>query len=214
MTKLDLDDIFRVPASDAIHPRLRHWKQRLAQPGVDAKLELYRPEAALGLVHTEIHLHFFENGKPLQLDSISWDDELNSGLVRLKVRAVDLHQEAERFAMGLRAALKQAERTYGDGYLNSVLVELVRESDLTRYQEVADVLQHVTSNRPYRQAEGARMYNECREMIADAIAARAQELTGPLGYSKDEAKQILVKALARYIDERFSVTNRRRMGLL
>jgi hypothetical protein len=38
-------------------------------------------------------------------------------------------------------------------------------------------------------------------------------LTEGLGYSPDEAKRILVAALAEYLDERFSVTPRRLAGL-
>ena len=51
-------------------------------------------------------------------------------------------------------------------------------------------------------------------MIADAISGRAHELKEKLGYPEEEAKPILVQALARYLDERFSVSNRRRLGLL
>jgi hypothetical protein len=47
-----------------------------------------------------------------------------------------------------------------------------------------------------------------------AISARAKELTERLRYSADEAKGILVAALAGYLDERFSVTSRRLAGLV
>jgi len=46
-----------------------------------------------------------------------------------------------------------------------------------------------------------------------AISARAKELTERLRHSADEAKTILVAALAGYLDERFSVTMRRLAGL-
>ena len=57
-------------------------------------------------------------------------------------------------------------------------------------------------------------YDRCRETIADAISGRAHELRDKLAYTEEEAKQILVRSIARYLDDRFSVTNRRRMGLL
>ncbi len=59
-----------------------------------------------------------------------------------------------------------------------------------------------------------KSYGRCREAIADAISGRAHELKDKLGYSENEAKPILVHAIARYLDERFSVTSRRRLGLL
>jgi hypothetical protein len=40
-----------------------------------------------------------------------------------------------------------------------------------------------------------------------------QELKGDLEYSEAEAEEILSYALAQYLDERFSVTNRALLGL-
>jgi hypothetical protein len=203
-----LDDLFRAPANTLPHPRLRDWKRR-RDAGATAKLELYRPATALGLAQTEMNLHFAEDGKQT-LETVAWDDDLNTGLIQLKVLSVDADQEAERFALGLRGALRKAGREFGDGYFNSVLVELITDSDLTHYPEIAEVLKHSTALRPDREGKA---YTFCREMIADAISGRAHELKG-LGYEEEEAKRILVQALARYLDERFSVSNRRRLGLL
>ena len=57
-------------------------------------------------------------------------------------------------------------------------------------------------------------YAECRDMIDGAIRGRARELTKKLGYAIPVAEEILVSAIAQYIDDRFSVTNRRVLGLL
>src|SRR4051812_33422507 len=95
-----LDDFFRTSADIPAHPRLRHWKQRLAQPGVKAELELYRPATALGLAQTDMTLHFTGNGQPETLETVAWDDDLNTGLIHLNVRSMNADQEAERFALG------------------------------------------------------------------------------------------------------------------
>jgi hypothetical protein len=145
---------------------------------------------------------------------VVWDDDLNAGLIHLGVRAVDPVQEAERFALGLRGPLRRAEREFGNGFLNAVLVDLLTDSDLSRHPQIADVLGHAYALQPNREGKAAARYNLCREMIADAISGRARELIGPLGYPREEAKQILVNALARYLDERFSVSCRRQLGLL
>src|SRR5437764_1184617 len=108
-----LDDFFRTSADIPIHPRLRHWKERLARPGVNAALELYRPATVLGLVQTDINLQFTENGQPPSLETVPWEDDLNTGLIHLRVRAVNPEQEAERFALGLRGVLRRAGREFG-----------------------------------------------------------------------------------------------------
>jgi hypothetical protein len=207
-----LDDFFNKP-TESLHPRLRNWKTRL-EAGNSATLEVYRPETELGQSEPEMNLQFTKGGDQLPLETVPWDDELNAGLIQLGVRAHSPDQEAERFALGLRGALRKAEREFGDGYFNAVLVELLKDSELARYAEIAEVLKHAHANRPYREGEAFDRYIFCRERIADAISGRARELTGPLNYSKEEAKQILVAALARYIDDRFSVSSRRRLGLL
>ncbi len=57
-------------------------------------------------------------------------------------------------------------------------------------------------------------YDRCHELIDAAIRGRALELKDDLGYSMEEAWGILVEAVARYIDRRFSVSLRRQHGLV
>src|SRR5208337_924211 len=149
MTKLD--DFFQRPTDSLAHPRLRNWKARLEKPGTHATLEVFRPGSEFGQSQPEMNLQFTEDGEPRPLETVSWDDDLNSGLIRLRVRAVSQDQEAERFALGFRAAMRKAEREFGDGDFNSVLVELIRESDLTRYPVIAEVVKHAYANSPYRE---------------------------------------------------------------
>lgn len=207
-----VDDFFGKP-TESLHPRLRNWKTRLGSPGTSATLEVYRPETEMGQTEPEMSLQFTKDGNPLPLETVPWDDELNAGLVQLGVRGVDPDNEAERFALGLRAALRKAEREFGDGYFNAVLVELLKDSGFTSYKQIAEVLKYAYANRPHREGRAFDRYTICRELIADAIRGRRPELTGPLKYSQEEATQILISALARYLDERFSVSSRRRLGL-
>jgi hypothetical protein len=205
-----IDDFFSHPTG-YVHPQVRNWETRLAEAGTSATLEVVRSEADVGQSLPEMTLQFTTNGNRLPLETLPWDDDLNGELIRLRVRAVSKEQEAERFALGLRAAMRKAEREFGDGYFNAVLIDLITDSDLTQHPEIAEVVKHSTALRPDR---ASNRYNPCREMIADAISGRARALTGPLHYSQEEARIILVSALARYLDQRFSVSSRRRLGLL
>jgi hypothetical protein len=211
MTKLD--DFFAKPP-ELLHPRLRNWKLRLEQPGMTARVEVFRPERDLGLSQPEMYLHFRQDETILPVENMSWDDDLNSGLVILGVKAISHDNEALRFSLGLRGALRKAEREFGDGYFNGVLVDLLRDSDLTSHSEIADIIKDVHANSPHREGGVRDRYNICRELIADAIAGRANELTKKLGYTEADAKGILVSALANYLDERFSISSRRRLGWL
>ena len=133
---------------------------------------------------------------------------LNEGLISLRVRAVDSEQEAERFTLGLRDALRPVDKEFGNGYFNAVFLDVIVDSKLNQYPEIAEVLKFTYHDRTER---GSRAYARCREAISMVISG-AKELTERLRYSADEAKRILVAAIAGYLDERFSVTQRRPAG--
>jgi hypothetical protein len=60
---------------------------------------------------------------------------------------------------GLSTARASSERVseparlfeFGDGYFNAVLVELIKESDLARYPEIAEVMRYSCANAPHRE---------------------------------------------------------------
>jgi hypothetical protein len=208
-----LDEFFVQPA-ELRHPRLHNWKVRLEQPRTTATLEVSRQETEFGQARPEMHVQFLEDGTLLPLETLPWDDYLNSGLIRLRVRSVSPEQEAVRFTLGLRAALRKPEREFGDGYFNAVLVDLIKDSDLTEHASIAEVMKHVYANAPHREGGAYDRYTICRELIAEAIGGRAKELRDILGYQPDVAKEILVLALTHYLDERFSVSSRKALGLL
>jgi hypothetical protein len=211
---ITIDDFIRA-TDESPHPRLRDWKKRLASKNASASVEVFRPNGEFGQGKPEMYVQFKEGGKPTHLDTVPWDDDLNAGLIiLLKVKSVSPEQEAERFALGLRAAMRRIEREFGDGYFNAVLVELINESHLDQYPEIAEVMRYANANAPDRDGGAFGRYTICRELIADAISGRAKELTGSLGYTQEEAKGILVSALARYLDQRFSVSSRRDVRVL
>ena len=92
-----------------------------------------------------------------------------------------------------------------------MLVHHIVHSPFAGHQTVESVLKYV-----YRNGVDTsfRTYAECRSLIDNAIRGRAMELVENLRYAIPEAEEILAAAVAQYLDERFSVTNRRIMGLL
>jgi hypothetical protein len=191
-----IDDFFGA-TNESPHPRLRDWKRRLATKNGAASVEVFRTNGEFGQGKPEMHVQFKEGESQTHLDTIPWDDDLNAGLILLKVRSVSPEQEAERFALGLRAAMRRIEREFGDGYFNAVLVDLIKESRLDRYPEIAEVMRYAQANAPPRESGAFARYTICRELIAGARSGCAKELTHDLGYTQEEAKGILVSALAR-----------------
>ncbi len=179
----------------------------------EAKVEVIRPRGPLVHRPTKLHLHFYaKSGAEIDRPHPEeWDDELNTALIQCRIGAISVDNEKERFSLGLRAALQGAESRFGDGYFNSVLVHHILNSPFKDHPAFADILPNVHRNGV---DTSFRTYDECRDMIDSAIRGRAMELTKNLGYSIPEAEDILAAAVAQYLDDRFSVTNRRALGML
>jgi len=205
----ELDKMLDAPGEMVLPPLVRYCKSR-QEAGDRIEVELDRGDAAGGLSGTGLVVRRWEKEHEQEPWQVEWDDGVNSGLVALGIRAIDLQQEGERFALAIRALLRKVERRYGDGYLNGVLLDLIDESELSKGGEIAEVRKHVRINPPER----GRSYSTCRDLIANEIGGRAVELRDKLKYKPAEIKSVMTKALAVYLDERFSVSSRRLFGLL
>ena len=146
------------------------------------------------------------NGQDI-LENEEWSYELNRGLIKLRVRALSQENEALRFGLAFAAAFEPAEDRVGDGFFNSVLKEELESGPLAA--PLADVLSQVHALRP---SHDSKSYSDCKDLIIGAIRGRALKLTRDLGYTEAEANTILSSALEIYLDERFSITNRRLLG--
>ncbi len=205
---MPIDDFF--PHEDLPgHPLLRLVAARL-RVGQKPVFELSRPRESLGFRKAEIIIHFFDGDQKVDDVHDEWDDDLNTGLIHLGVKSETADEEKDRFALGLRAAFRRPERRYGDGYFSAVLVQFVVNSEFRDHPELGSLLRHLPPARP----NPGRSMEDCREMIKAAIIGRAVELTEKLGYSRPDAWNILAGAMARYMDERFSITTRRLLNLL
>jgi hypothetical protein len=169
----ELDTMLDAPGEMALPPLVRDCKTR-KEAGDRIEVELDRPDEAGGLSRTVLVIHRWERENEQEPLEVEWDDGVNSGLVDLGIRAINLQEEGKRFALGIRAALRKVERRYGDGYLNAVLVDLLDESDLCKNGDITDVRKYIHINSP----EHGRSYHECRRSIADEIRGLAVELEG------------------------------------
>jgi hypothetical protein len=201
-----LDSIFAKGQKGYEHPLLRYLD---STPSDRVRVEVVRPKDVLGYKSATIYIHRSVNGVEQPPQPYPWEPELNAELVRRKIASVTPDAEAVRFALSLRDHLKRPETRFGDGFFNAVLLLVVKELGFAEFPDVAAVLKHVTQSRPHMGGHG---YDDCREMIVSIVSDRANELVGGLGYPEADAKTILASAMARYLDERFTVTDRIRLG--
>jgi hypothetical protein len=187
------------------HPRLRHW-QKLQQGGARLHVEVRRERRGLDVGHPILHVTI-ATGHQERLENETWSDELHHGLVKLGVRAISDDNESLRFGIAFAGAFEPAEDRVGDGFFNSVLLDVLKQGPLAERLEEQTMQIHVLP--PSRDG---RSYPDCKDLIVGAIQGRARELTRDLGYLEPRANKILSGALAMYLDDRFSITERRHLG--
>ena len=232
----DLDSYFKIDKRERdSHPliRLLGVHQRKSEFGA-AKVQIIRPRAALGFEPAQLSLQFFNRQDQMyDYKTDFWDAELNDALVERKIRALDESNEIQRFGLGLGAALQHPENRYGDGFFSAVLMLVVDQSPFAKMDSVRALRPYISTNRPYegsqwsartgstlttpyistnRPYEGSQAAEDCSMMIQATLRDRWRELDEKLGYDKTDAERILAGALAYYLDERFSITDGRKLG--
>jgi hypothetical protein len=161
------------------------------------------------LLPARIFVFFYrEDGEIARQDEAPWELDLESWLIEEeRARAVSIDNEKLRFSLLLKPALRPILIRYGDGYFNAVLVAALRAGPFGRNPEVADMLRSIHEDQP---ARGSR--EDCEQLIDHELAAAARRILS-LYDDRAVAEDILAGAIARYLDDRFSVSNSRALGL-
>jgi hypothetical protein len=211
----DFDSYFNTDQTERdSHPLVRLLDAQQKRPEFSgAKVKIVRPRAALGFEPAQTFVQFFnQQGDIYDYKKIEpWDSDLNDSLLDRHVRAIDETSEVQRFGLGLATALQQSENRYGDGFFNAVLMLVVDQSPFASMSQLRELRPFIATNRPY---DRGHSIDDCSRMIQATLQDRWLELRRKLGYEKTEAERILAGALAYYLDERFSITDGRKLGWL
>lgn len=207
------DRYFQSQQEPSKHPKVRHWERVIREKHARLVCEIIREREGLSFGPTRIYVLFLDQMGRSEVDrpdEVDWDARLNDELLRLKAKALNEKNEILRFGLVLRDRLEQPEDLVGDGFFNAVLLEFIDESPFAKEQEVQEKRQLITS---YRASHDGRSFRDCWDAIEAIFIDCARDLIA-LGYKRYEAERILSRALAEYLDERFSLTNRQLLGFL
>ncbi len=202
---------FDNPPKRPEHPRIRAWRSYRKAPGVHhVGVEILQERDGLVTPAPRLFVFFYgKDGEVVKDDEALWEPELEEWLIgEEKARAQSTENEQIRFSLLLKPALRPILVRYGDGYFNSVLIADLREGPFRNHSAVADMLRSIHENQP-----GGDYRLECQQLIDHEFARIAQEVLGLYAGDRALAEDILAGAIARYLDDRFSVTNSRILGL-
>ncbi len=150
-----------------------------------------------------------ERGDPVVKDDEPWEPQLALTTAERGWRAPGLANEAIRFGLLLKTFFSQPEIRYGDGYFSSVLVDVLRDSDFAHDRLISELLGVISVPTP----AASSSKDDCAENIKAGLGRVALLLVGPLKYTQQEAKTIVAESVAYFLDERFSITSGRLLGL-
>jgi hypothetical protein len=203
---------FDASTDPPVHPRIKAWKAYRNLPGVQrVEVEVRRDRDGLILLPARLFVSFLgKNAELIRLDEAPWEVELEDWLVdHEKARAVNVENEKLRFSLLLKPAMRPILTRYGDGYFNAVLTVVLHEGPFSKHPEVVDVLHHIHEDQP---AGGSK--EDCQALIEHVFTLFAKRLLALYDGSREIAVDILGGAIARYLDDRFSVTNSKILGLV
>ncbi len=203
---------FDASAEPPLHPRIKAWKAYRKQTGVDrVVVEVKRDRDGLNLLPARLFVSFLgKNRELIRLDEAPWEAELDSWLIdEEKAPAVSVENEKLRFSLLLKPEMRPIVTRYGDGYFNAVLMVVLQDGPFSTHPEVAAVTPYVHENQP---AGGSKQ--DCQELIEHVFTLFAKKLLALYGGNREVAEDILGGAIARYLDDRFSVTNSKILGLV
>ena len=205
-----MDDLFQGQVEHRLHYKVRSWRDFRNQDNVNrVEVEFHRQRNGIVFEPAYFSILFLDaQDKVINSDDASWDIDVHEDLLIERFKTCTVDNEKERFGLALGDQFERVEIRFGDGFFNHVLIKYMKSSSLGEKPEIADILTSVN-----RRGETDLIpTRECQNMITDILKKLAFDLTKKLNYTRDEAEEILVGAVAYYLDERFSVTNRRMMG--
>jgi hypothetical protein len=165
-----------------------------------------RERKGLSFAMPHVFVEFRKNSTPAERN-YAWHPEIESWLISHHGKAINDENEIERMGYYLRFLFEDVPCQFGEGFINSILAE--RLGEYCKGSEiVAEKLSRVTKNLPFKNSVH---YKIATEFLDDCLV-KVIEALAKLDYSKPDVTNILEGAIAYFLDERFSITNRKNLG--
>jgi hypothetical protein len=207
---MSLNHLVQPPVARALHGSVEFWARKARKVGGGVEVDFERKRDGLSFGPARLIVYIIDAaGERVERSPEPWDMEVNEDLVSIGAKAGSVENEVERAGYALKFQLEPAEVRYGDGYFNSMLVLMLTELGFAKIPSVERCLARTSAAAPSRDSMA---FGNAQQDIKAALRAVGGQLTGSLEYSPETAQQILADAVAYYLDERFHITNRERLG--
>lgn len=211
----DLDPFFQAPKSrQTTHPTLL-WLDELLEehPEEHPKVQFERPSDGFVFAQAWLTLVFPKVAGRVRRPPVRepWDKSYDDGLLARSIQALNHEQESARFTLGMVKDFEPIEIRVGKDYFSLLFVYCLRRTPLEALPPVRAALEKVRPIEPHLGSQNS--FDRLAE-TEGVLKARGQMLTNALKYPRDVAEEILGNAIAGYLDERFRIGLRARLGML
>lgn len=197
-------DKFFEPRVEVLPAEARRW-ETLSQ-GRPLTCEFIRRRQGLSWEPAKLQVSIPDGTPPVIEPPVLWELRLDDWLIARGAKAPTATNEAERFGFRLGWLLEPIEERYGGSYFNSALHAYLSD-EFSSQPSVRHKLDAV-----HAYPDTTEDTRDCREQVEGVLVKVAHDLAGPLQYSRPLAERILADAIAYYLDDRFSITNRELLG--
>jgi hypothetical protein len=201
------DELFGPETVDTTPPEARRWEHFLAR-GIRPVCSFVRRRDGIAWTPASIVISYPDASPPVPSDPpVPWDEDLERWLLDHKIRAESDANEAERFGYGLTAEFRPIERRCGSGYFNSILVQYLRDRGFADEPAIREKLASIHAAAP---SPSEAMVDYAAQV--KAVLATTARTIESLGYDRQASIDILAKAIAYYLDDRFNIHTRALLG--
>lgn len=186
--------------------KLRAWRDYRNIPDVTKiVVDVRREKDWLTYLPGRIYV-FFQDAEGISVhdSDAEWEPALEEWLIDEQgARAVTVDSEKVRFSLLLTAGLRPVRERFGDIVFNETLLTVVRQGELAQHPEIVKVLEEIGDvGKPEE-------FEECAKWVEEVFFNQAARLHHLYPDDRDTAIDVFDGALARYLDERFNVSNMR-----
>ncbi len=204
-----LDKLFEEQPEQPLLPEIERLKEMRQLSGARRlRCEFSRDRDGLGFKPSRFRVLFSDAKNAIPSEIMSWDLRLDDWLIQNGVAATSLENEAARFGFGLRERFEPIEIRYGGGFFNGVLIEYLRETELAKQKSIKQKLDSIHAYAP----ASCESSVDCQKRVEHVISTGARNLVNCLSYERPVAVEVLSRAIAYYLDERFNITTRKMLG--
>lgn len=193
-----------------IHPIVNRCQQLVANGYTLETVRFCRERQGPIFATAIFYINFVKLDAPSVSFDSEWNADINTWLLDNGGKAESIPNEIERMGFSLVEALRESPYEFGKDYTNAVLLEILH-ANFDNKNEIANALKQISYTTP---SEQSVYYARAHDFIETQFKNIITILGKQLEYSSIDTETILCGSIVYMLDERFSITNRKNLGIL